>query len=59
MSRGLGDVYKRQDDMGKPLNTVEQVNENEHISLIVRDGRIKAKIDTITKGGYHGREENH
>lgn len=47
------------DDMGKPLNTVEQVNENEHISLIVRDGRIKAKIDTITKGGYHGREENH
>ncbi|MCI9617141.1 MAG: exodeoxyribonuclease VII large subunit [Eubacterium sp.] len=47
------------DDMGKPLNTVEQVNENEHISLIVRDGQIKAKIDTITKGGYHGREENH
>ena len=47
------------DDMGKPLNTVEQVNENEHISMIVRDGQIKAKIDTITKGGYHGREENH
>ena len=47
------------DDMGKPLNTVEQVNENEHISMIVRDGQIKAKIDTITKGGYHGRKENH
>lgn len=47
------------DDMGRPLNTVEQVKENDDISLIVRDGQIKAKIDTITKGGYHGREENH
>lgn len=47
------------DDIGKPLNTVEQVKENDDISLIVRDGQIKAKIDTITKGGYHGRKENH
>lgn len=43
------------DDAGKPLNTVEQIKEDDHISLIVKDGQVKAKVCTVTKGGYHGK----
>lgn len=43
------------DTLGKPINTVEQVKEEDDISLIVKDGQIEAKVYTVTKGGYHGK----
>ena len=46
------------DCAGKPVNTVEQVKEDEEISLIVKDGQIKAKVSTVAKGGYHGNEKD-
>ena len=43
------------DNSGNQINTVEQVKEKDEISLIVKDGKIKAQVSTVTKGGYHGR----
>lgn len=43
------------DKDGKSLNSINQVNENDEISLIVRDGNIKAKVTNKIGGMNDGK----
>lgn len=49
-----GFAYVR-DKEGNPINTVEQVREEDKISLTVKDGQIKATVCDVVKGGYDGK----
>lgn len=43
------------DNTGNPINTVAQVKEEDKISLIVKDGQVRAKVCDVTKGEYYGK----
>ncbi len=52
ISRGFAYVT---DKAGNPINTAAQVKEEDKISLIVKDGQIKAVVRDVVKGGYDGK----
>jgi len=43
------------DNNRKPVKTIKQVKKDDEISLIVKDGKIDAKVINVTDGGYDGK----
>ena len=43
------------DNNRKIVKTIKQVKKDDEISLIVKDGKIDAKVINVTDGGYDGK----
>jgi exodeoxyribonuclease VII large subunit len=38
-----------EDETGRPVRSVEQINEGDELTLSLRDGRVKTRVETLER----------